>query len=72
MDPGGHRDQVLSHRWTRSSRTRRFARAAAAFLRDPDAAFEAGLAARQAALERYGLKRFLADWDLLLEEVIRR
>ncbi|MBL1065194.1 glycosyltransferase [Streptomyces sp. 7-21] len=57
---------------TLSTRPERLARAAAAFLRDPDAAFEAGLAARQAALERYGLKRFLADWDLLLEEVIRR
>ncbi|MEA2285364.1 MAG: hypothetical protein QOJ21_1407, partial [Solirubrobacteraceae bacterium] len=25
--------------------------------------------ARAAALERYGLERFLADWDDLLEEV---
>jgi glycosyltransferase involved in cell wall biosynthesis len=48
------------------------ARAAAAFLRDPDAAAEAGRAARQAALTRYGLKRFLGDWDRLMEEVTRR
>ena len=36
---------------------------------DPVAAREAGLAARAAALDRYGLERFLADWDRLLEEV---
>jgi hypothetical protein len=33
---------------------------------DPDEARERGLAARRAALERYGLQRFLADWDDLL------
>jgi hypothetical protein len=38
---------------------------------DPDAARLAGKAARAAALERYGLARFLADWDRLLEEVTR-
>jgi glycosyltransferase involved in cell wall biosynthesis len=36
---------------------------------DPDEARERGLAARQAVLERYGLDRFLADWDAVLEEV---
>jgi glycosyltransferase involved in cell wall biosynthesis len=41
----------------------------AAFVRDPEAAREAGMAARAAALARYGLDRFLADWDALLEEV---
>jgi hypothetical protein len=30
----------------------------------------AGLAARAAALERFGLRRFLDDWDGLLEEVV--
>jgi glycosyltransferase involved in cell wall biosynthesis len=40
-----------------------------AFVQDPERAREAGLAARAAALERYGLGRFLADWDRLLEEV---
>jgi glycosyltransferase involved in cell wall biosynthesis len=39
------------------------------FVADPDAAHEAGRAARRAALERYGLERFLADWDAALEEV---
>ncbi|WP_214407813.1 glycosyltransferase [Pseudonocardia lacus] len=34
---------------------------------DPAAAAEAGRRARQAALSRYGLDRFLADWDALLE-----
>jgi len=36
---------------------------------DPDEARERGIAARDAALARYGLDRFLADWDELLEEV---
>jgi hypothetical protein len=38
-------------------------------VRDPDASREAGIAARRSALARYGLGRFLADWDRLLEEV---
>jgi hypothetical protein len=33
---------------------------------DPDEAAERGRAARAAALERYGLERFLADWDEVL------
>src|SRR5205085_2150201 len=41
------------------------------FLHDQDAARLAGKAARAAALERYGLARFLRDWDALLEEVTR-
>jgi hypothetical protein len=41
------------------------------YLYDADAARLAGKAARAAALERYGLDRFLADWDRLLEEVTR-
>jgi hypothetical protein len=39
------------------------------FAGDPAAAREAGLAAREAALARYGLKRFLRDWDQILQEV---
>jgi Glycosyl transferases group 1 len=35
---------------------------------DPDEARDRGLAARRAALERFGLGRFLADWDALLAE----
>ena len=36
---------------------------------DPDEARARGAAARAAALERFGLDRFLNDWDSLLEEV---
>jgi glycosyltransferase involved in cell wall biosynthesis len=36
---------------------------------DPDEARERGAAARAAALARYGLDRFLADWDDLLTRV---
>jgi glycosyltransferase involved in cell wall biosynthesis len=39
------------------------------FVREPEAARDAGRAARRAALDRYGLERFLADWDDLLTEV---
>jgi hypothetical protein len=39
------------------------------FITDPDAARVAGQEARQAALARHGLCRFLRDWDALLEEV---
>jgi glycosyltransferase involved in cell wall biosynthesis len=37
-------------------------------LDEPEAAARLGAAARRAALARYGLDRFLADWDRLLEE----
>lgn len=36
---------------------------------DPDEARVRGAAARAAAVERFGLERFLRDWDRLLEEV---
>jgi hypothetical protein len=38
---------------------------------DPDEARARGRAARAAALARYGLARFLADWETLLREVVR-
>lgn len=38
---------------------------------DPEQARAMGKAAREAALARYGLARFLADWDRLLAEVAR-
>jgi glycosyltransferase involved in cell wall biosynthesis len=38
---------------------------------DREAAAEAGRVARGAALARYGLDRFLHDWDRLLKEVTR-
>jgi hypothetical protein len=39
-------------------------------IEDRDEARARGEAARAAALERYGLDRFLADWDNALEEVV--
>ena len=53
-----------------STRVDRLAEGVRHFLRDPEAARDAGLAARAHALERFGLERFLSDWDDLLEEVI--
>jgi hypothetical protein len=47
----------------------RLSRALRHFVDDPDAAAEAGCAARAAVVERFGLERFLADWDRVLEEV---
>jgi hypothetical protein len=38
-------------------------------IQDRDEAAERGLAARAAVLERYGLERFLGDWDDVLEAV---
>ncbi len=37
---------------------------------DPGEALERGRAARAAALDRYGLERFLSRWDEVLEEVV--
>jgi glycosyltransferase involved in cell wall biosynthesis len=39
-------------------------------LADPEAARAAGQVARAAALERFGLARFVADWNTLLKEVV--
>ncbi|GGX73464.1 glycosyltransferase [Streptomyces minutiscleroticus] len=54
---------------TLSTRPEVLADAARHYLREPQAAAEDGARARQAALERYGLKRFLADWEELIAEV---
>jgi hypothetical protein len=54
-----------------STRPERLWDAVRIYLHDQDAARLAGKAARAAALERYGLDRFLADWDRLLREVTR-
>ncbi|MCU1616890.1 MAG: transferase [Frankiales bacterium] len=54
-----------------STRPDRLWAAVREFLHDEDAARLAGKAARAAALERYGLDRFLRDWDALLREVTR-
>ena len=55
-----------------STRIETLAEAIRAFVHEPERAREAGCAARAAALERFGLARFLADWDALLEEVASR
>lgn len=52
-----------------STRPEELAAAARRYLADPDLAAADGARARRAALERYGLKRFLTDWDHLIEEV---
>ncbi|MDM7991219.1 glycosyltransferase [Arthrobacter sp. zg-Y877] len=44
--------------------------AARMFLADPEQARTCGRAARAAALARYGLERFLADWDGLLADLL--
>ena len=41
------------------------------FLEDDEHAARTGTAAREAALRRYGLSRFLDDWEQVLEEVTR-
>jgi len=41
------------------------------WMHDPAEARERGAAARQHALQRYGLQRFLDDWDATLKEVAR-
>jgi glycosyltransferase involved in cell wall biosynthesis len=46
----------------------RLERALRRLVGDPDEARERGLAAREAALARYGLGRFLDDWDAVLAE----
>ena len=49
-----------------TARPEELAAAARRFVEDPSEARSVGAAAREAALSRYGLKRFLADWDLRL------
>ncbi|AGL18106.1 glycosyltransferase [Actinoplanes sp. N902-109] len=51
-----------------STRVDTLVEAAQWLIDEPDAARRLGARARQAALARYGLDRFLADWDRLLEE----
>jgi glycosyltransferase involved in cell wall biosynthesis len=41
------------------------------FIDEPDRAMLAGKHARAAALQRYGVTRFLDDWDTVLAEVTR-
>jgi len=46
-------------------------RAVRRLLADPDAARRAGAVAREAVLQRYSLRRFLEDWDDLLDQCVR-
>ncbi|UNO39833.1 glycosyltransferase [Streptomyces sp. MST-110588] len=55
-----------------STRPEVLAEAARRYVADPRAAAEDGARARDAALARYGLKRFLHDWERLIEEVTRK
>ncbi|MBL1089933.1 MULTISPECIES: glycosyltransferase [Streptomyces] len=55
---------------TLSNRPEILARAVRTYLAEPEAAAEDGARARQAALGRYGLKRFLHDWESLITEVL--
>ncbi len=55
-----------------SNRPEVLAAALRRYVADPDAARVDGAAARQAALDRYGLGRFLRDWDALLHELASR
>jgi hypothetical protein len=52
-----------------STRVEVLAEAARELVADPEQARVMGKAGRAAALARYGLQRFLDDWDRLLEEV---
>jgi glycosyltransferase involved in cell wall biosynthesis len=65
----GAPDAVPATAGVLSTRVDRLVHAARDFLAHPDRAREAGLAARAAALERFGLRRFLDDWDGLLNLV---
>ncbi|MGC4869826.1 glycosyltransferase [Micromonospora sp. DT53] len=53
-----------------ATRTDTLLDAARRFISEPATARQAGAAARTAARDRYGLDRFLADWDRLLEEEV--
>jgi hypothetical protein len=54
-----------------STRVEALAEAARRLVADPEQARVMGKAARAAATARFGLERFLGDWDRLLDEVAR-
>ena len=70
-DQVGQAEAVPREAGVLSTRPERLWDAVRTYLHDEDAARLAGKAARAAALERYGLARFLRDWDRLLGEVTR-
>jgi hypothetical protein len=65
-------DAVPAGAGVTSTRVERLGEAVREFMSDPELARETGRAARAAALERYGLERFLGRWDEVLEEVANR
>jgi hypothetical protein len=54
-----------------STNVDRLVQAVRDFSGDPEYARACGKAAREVALERFGLTRFLTDWDRVLAEVVR-
>ena len=64
-------EAVPAEAGVRSTRLDTLVGAVRRYLADPALAAAAGQAAREAALARYGLPRFLHDWDRLLKEVTR-
>jgi glycosyltransferase involved in cell wall biosynthesis len=54
-----------------SSDPRALAQSLRRWLKDPDEAHDRGVAARAHALDRFGLGRFLSDWQEVFEEVVR-
>jgi hypothetical protein len=62
-------DAVAPEAGVVSNRVDVLAAALARFVDDPEEAARVGKAARAAALERFGLGRFLADWDELLGDL---
>ncbi|MFJ6793151.1 glycosyltransferase [Streptomyces sp. NPDC091268] len=62
-------EAVLPGTGVLSTRPEELARAVVHYVNEPEAAAEDGARARQAALDRYGLKRFLDDWERLMTEV---
>ena len=55
-----------------STHVERLARAVRELVNEPERARAMGRAARSAALARFGLGRFLADWDVLFAEMVGR
>ncbi|WP_067477132.1 glycosyltransferase [Actinomadura hibisca] len=72
LDTAGVREVVPPEAGVISTDPAELRRALADMIADPGRAREAGLAAREAALRRYGLQRFLDDWDRLLGEAAVR
>ncbi|MCW2852013.1 MAG: putative transferase [Nocardioides sp.] len=61
---------VPPHAGVVATRPEEITAAVARFVADPELAARTGEAARRHALEHYGLKRFLGDWDPLLADVV--